>query len=68
MVESKNNSGTVNPFEETGNLAGGLYNRNPHPFTYTPPSGTTQVIYEYHAMHGSDPDIWPIPHFRLYLY
>ena len=36
-------------------------------FTYTPPSGTTQVIYEYHAMHGSDPDIWPIPHFRLYL-
>ena len=36
-------------------------------FTYTPPSGTTQVIYEYHGMHGSDPDIWPIPHFRLYL-
>ena len=31
---------TVNPFEETGNLAGGLYNRNPHPFTYTPPSTT----------------------------
>ena len=36
-------------------------------FTYTPPSGTTQVIYEYHAMQGSEPDVWPIPHFRLYL-
>ena len=36
-------------------------------FTYTPPSGTTQVIYEYHGMHGSEQDVWPIPHFRLYL-
>ena len=36
-------------------------------FSYTPPSGTTQVIYEFHGMHGSEPDVWPIPHFRLYL-
>ena len=34
--------------------------------SYTPPTGTTQVIYEFYSMHGPG-DNWNIPHFKLYL-
>ena len=32
--------------------------------TYTPPSGTTQVVYEFH-FHFTSVDVWNIAHFRL---
>ena len=32
--------------------------------TYTPPSGTTQVVYEFH-FHYTSVDVWNIAHFRL---
>jgi len=32
--------------------------------TYTPPSGTTQVVYEFH-FHYTNVDTWNIAHFRL---
>ena len=34
--------------------------------SYTPPTGTKQVIYEFYAMHGPG-DQWNIPHFKLFL-
>ena len=34
--------------------------------SYTPPTGTTQVIYEFYSML-SPGDAWAIPHFKLFL-